>query len=360
MIVEHSADWRERDPKKLIDEMLDRLLSRPRVVSRAEAVREIEQHNPHDNEFGKVTELEAYFLWKTLVQDTGSSHFSGIDSTAGAPNSFAPVESIRCIRDTVRTKKFMAAVRKAVEAAAERQEIVEVCDAGSGALPIMGIYGALSSPKARVTCLENNPHAVQFARATIAAFGLNDRVTIEQCDATKYVPQRTIDVLVSETMDTALIHEPLCAIVNHLTSYTAQGAAIIPRSVETFAALVPARELDEAQQFVHLAGSYIPHLNINWIKTGRYVPGADLREIGAILPVSLPTREPIATLITSKITVGADTLDIYDSIISTPQSVQANRSGGFERRTLMLQQGQFVRIAYAPGTDMKDIHLTIF
>lgn len=360
MIFDRSPEWKEKDPKTLIDEMVDRLPSKARIVSRTQAQRELaEPRSPLSDGFGEVTELEAYFLTKTLLQKSSSFYFSGAASVGDAPDSFAPAQSIRCMRDMVRTKKFMAAVRGAVEAASQRKEIVEVCDAGCGALPIMGIYAALSSPKARVTCLENNPHAVQLASAAIAAFGLSDRVTVERRDATKYVPRREIDVLVSETMDTGLIHEPMCAILNHLAPYKAERAAIIPSSVETFAAIVPERDLDEAGEFVQLAGKYIPRLDVDWIKTGLFIPGLDIRELGATLPMPA-AREPLATLITSKVNFGSDSLAIYDSIISAPQSVQAKRRGGFERKTLIPRQGGSVRIAYAPGTNMEDIYLQAF
>ncbi len=65
-----------------------------------------------------------------------------------------------------------------------------------------------------------------------------------------------------------------------------------------------------------------------------FVPGLDLREIGATLPVP-STNEEIATLITSRVGLGSDALDIYDSVISTPQSVQRRRPGGFERKTFI-------------------------
>ncbi len=106
------------------------------------------------------------------MQDKTASYFSGTDQRTGTNDSFAPAQSIHCMRDTVRTKKFMTAVSNAVEAASQRKEVVEVCDAGSGTIPIMGIYAALASPRARVTCLENNPHAVQIARAAVKAFGV--------------------------------------------------------------------------------------------------------------------------------------------------------------------------------------------
>lgn len=197
------------------------------------------------------------------------------------------------------------------------------------------------------------------ARAAVKAFGVEGRVTVERRDATKYVPQRKIDVLVSETMDTALIHEPLYAIMSHLASHMAEHAAFIPSNVETYAAAVPVRQIDEAREFVHLVGSYIPHIDVDWIKTGMFVPGLDLREIGATLPVP-STNEPLATLITSRVGLGSDTLDIYDSVISTPQSVQRRRPGGFERKTFIPRPGESLKIAYAPGTDMQDIFLRTF
>lgn len=348
LLTGHEAEWKEGDPKKLINDMLARIPESVPVLSREEA-KDTEMLRTKN----EPSELETYLLYKILITKPDAFHFS---ESAEDDERFSPSESMKCLRDGLRTKRFLHAIRGAIESCESSGTEISVLDAGAGALPIMGMYAALTSPSVRVVCLENNTRSAALARAAIQSLGLTDRIELVVEDARTYVPEKPIDVLVSETMNTGLLDEPLTEILGHLAPYVRTRGSILPSKVEIMATSVPLAEFIEAKEYVHIYGEPCPKLEANWQKTGEYVPGLPLPRIVGTIPGSDAGEERVV-LVASKVSLGTESLDLYESLISMPEALGSLSHGHFKPETYETRSGNPLRISYAPGAHTNEIQV---
>lgn len=145
----------------------------------------------------------------------------------------------KCVKEEQRTFKFIKALfARLVQFGQRRDEIIEVVDAGSGPYALFGALAALHSDKARVTCLELNPACATMSRRVIANLGLSDRVRVVEQDATKYRHNKPIDLVVSETMYSGFLQEPLPFVLRNLTPQLAKDGEVIPQWASVEAGLV--------------------------------------------------------------------------------------------------------------------------
>ena len=83
--------------------------------------------------------------------------------------------------------------------------------AGMHVLELGGGTGILSSFAARqgaeVTCVERNPALVAKAREALAGNGIDRQVTVLQADASTYIPDRPVDVVICEMLHAAMLRE---------------------------------------------------------------------------------------------------------------------------------------------------------
>lgn len=330
--------WEKGDPKELLDEMVAALPKAPRIVSRDASDEELSWQPP-------PTDIEAYVLHRVMLHDHTAFFMDDVESAIG---SFPVSESIRCMRDYERTRRFIRSIDRAVSRLG-REGSVEVLDAGTGAIPIMGLYAAFASDTARVTCLELNPHAARFARSVIESFGLADRVAVREEDATKYRHDCPIDLLISETMNTGLISEPLTRIMEAQAPRVRTGGIVLPSRVETFAATVPAEVYDTAPEYAQIYGTPRPHLELPWTLTSAWQPHDVLRRIEADIPAGA-TAEERYMLLASRVELYGESLELYDSIISMPQPVSQIK-GGSEIPKPFHTNGNPLHLSYAPGDD---------
>lgn len=151
--------------------------------------------------------------------------------------SRAGVFSLECLYDSIRTRRFIQAIRQRVSDIEKKKpdlKQINVIDAGSGSIPIMGIYAALCSPKVKVTCLENDAISCLIARQLVEDLGLSDQIEIKLADATQYQPSEKpedIHLVVSETMNRAFYNEQMTQIMNHLKTYTNDSTYFIPEQI---------------------------------------------------------------------------------------------------------------------------------
>lgn len=145
----------------------------------------------------------------------------------------------KCVKEEQRTFKFIKALfARLVQLGQRRDETIEVVDAGSGPYALFGALAALQSDKARVTCLELNPACAAMSRRVIANLGLSDRVRVVEEDATKYRHDKPIDLVVSETMYSGFLHEPLPLVLRNLTPQLARDGEVIPQWASVEAGLI--------------------------------------------------------------------------------------------------------------------------
>lgn len=227
------------------------------------------------------------------------------------------MESMRCLRDEVRT--FLLGIREAIaDLDASGADVIRMCDAGTGAVPILAIYAALCSEKVQCDALELNPNATQIAKEIVKKFGLQDRVHVRQTDATSFQPEEPLDFLVSETMHSGLTAEPIVQILSNLHPHVKTEGITLPSRVNVQASLVSLEDYAKGR-FVRIYGDMHPVTDQDWQEVTAYKPGDDLEEIAFTLPTTGKPKGNYMVGITSSVDIGTQHLAPYQSLITIPQ-----------------------------------------
>ncbi|SOD17383.1 hypothetical protein [Pedobacter xixiisoli] len=143
----------------------------------------------------------------------------------------------QCIKEIFRTQRFVRGLLADIKDVRKlkSKEPVHVLYAGTGpfatlALPIMA---SLSPQEVQFTMLEINPKSYELLQQVIAEFGFEAYVChTEITDATGWnVGDNHIDIVVSETMNRALIKEPQVGIMLNLASQLSESVIFIPEEI---------------------------------------------------------------------------------------------------------------------------------
>lgn len=150
-----------------------------------------------------------------------------------------------CIQDLLRTKKFMDGVYHAVQRLYQQQpgRTIHILYAGTGpfATLLLPLTARFASDALQFTLLEVNATSYDCLRRTMTAFQLQGYVREMHCtDATTFRMQddMPVDILLSETMQHALIKEPQVAIVMNLLPQMREECLLIPEKITLHAELV--------------------------------------------------------------------------------------------------------------------------
>jgi len=167
------------------------------------------------------------------------------------PTGFAvsPSQAALCIRELSRTAGFIRGVNNAIQTSLEKNESlpIQVLYAGCGpyallALPLMSIF---SAQEVRFTLIDINKESLFHAQELVKELGYQDFVTeYVLADASEYQipPNKTPNVIVSETMNVCLGKEPQVSVMRNLLGQV-PTAIFVPKSVTVKAALVnPTKE----------------------------------------------------------------------------------------------------------------------
>jgi hypothetical protein len=159
------------------------------------------------------------------------------DGESFLPSGWAisPVQAGLCAREPYRSAAFIQGLALAVRQQPSDGRPVRVLYAGCGpfallALPVMAV---LSAAQVQFAILDVHAETLAYARELIATLGLDGHVAGYICaDAAAYrIPAGAMpDVIVSETMNTALGKEPQVAILRNLHAQ-APAAALLPAAV---------------------------------------------------------------------------------------------------------------------------------
>ncbi len=296
------------------------------------------------------SQLERYMRSKLAVR-TGEQNYR-------QDGTLSPEKSIGCLADQVRTKQFLRAVSETIaNFEASGAQRIEVCDAGTGAIPIMAIYAALCSDKVRCTALELNEQSARMARDVVRAFGLEGRITIIETDAITYQPERPVDLLISETMNTGLTNEPMVDILSNLHPYVRPGGVTLPSAVAVKAALVPLDEFTAPSAWVR-PGRYVhPNVKAVWHPAADYEPGQQLETISVSLPTAGLKAGKYLVALASKVTVGSRILEGYQSLLSQPYYLRAEDDTYKEYAVPLASGSEAVELRYAPGSAAHEVQV---
>ena len=321
-------------PKEVIDRMIQAIPDDVTVYTK-ETLHSMPKDEP--------SEIELYFLSK--IQNLPD--FRKDDKPEGA---LRIMESIRCLRDKIRTKKFLAGLTEALNniGSSEKSEI-EMCDAGTGAIPILAIYAALSSEKVRCTAIELNPNSAAIAEKVVEAFGLQDRIKILRTDAIKFEPEKQIDLLISETMHSGLTAEPMVQILSNLNKYLKEDGVALPSAVRIKAALVPLNDWTSPKGFVKIYGNLHHVVSPNWEEVVHYEPGDNLEEIAFNVPVEGAPKGSYFVLVTSEVDIGSQRINSYQSLITMPQFLRDAKSDPMIFDIKDSDSRHSISVTYKPG-----------
>ena len=263
------------------------------------------------------SEIELLMLSQLSQISVGDDPYNLGDDPYKTDGTLTVLESILCLRDQVRTKRFLLAIKDAVKKLEKKSEIVYVLDAGCGAIPMLGIYATLCSNKVKCTLLELNPNSYRIAREFIGKFNLEDRVRIFQQDATTYVHDEKPNLLISETMHSGLIQEPMVQIMSNLFPYVVPNGIVLPSKVKIKAALVRVTEVMDCPYTVGIW----PYLIPKWQEVLDYKPGDKLEKIDFKLSTTDLVPGLYLVLVTSDVDLDSEHLVDYESLLTTPQVV---------------------------------------
>ena len=244
-----------------------------------------------------------------------------------------PVSAALCVLQYARTAKFLRGVCRAVEVAQERfpSECIEILYAGCGpiaplAIPLMTRFEA---DGVQFTLLDIHQRSLDCARRIVGTLGFGAHVREYVCaDATAYIQpaERPLSIVISETMQRALIKEPQVAVTLNLAPQLRRGGIFIPERISVDACLFdPGSEFQVVTE--DLVGGSTP--------AGERVriPLAPLLELDAASVLQLknhgfpgvrvalpPPAEPqLRLMLRTKVTVfGPEILGDYESGITCP------------------------------------------
>ncbi len=260
-------------------------------------------------------------------------------------------ESVHCIEDEARTKKFLSAVDFAVHRLAQSVNgPIEVIDAGCGGLPIQAIQAALSNPNVHVTALELNPAAIEMAQQIIERVGLKDRITIVRADATTYQPDVKPHLIISETIQAGLTNEPIVQILKNLQPHLQPGGLTIPESIEINCGITSMSDYYACNGFIDIRTAQVPAIKPRVLKTLEYRPEAPLSVIRFDLQIGPELAELHLLSVHLQINLGNDQLKLNESLITMPR-MACNPVNIRELGAMVLQPGRSskVKIIYQPG-----------
>lgn len=150
--------------------------------------------------------------------------------------AIGPTWAARCVDDIVRTRQFIRGAFKAVDDKLKEKEApVHILYAGSGPfatllLPVLATY---TDEQIQLTVLEINPGSIVCLKRVISKLGFEKYIVkIENEDATRYKMDADIDILISETMQHALVKEQQVPIMLNLVNQLPSSAIIIPECIK--------------------------------------------------------------------------------------------------------------------------------
>ena len=264
------------------------------------------------------------------------------------------VEGMRCLRDRIRTKKFVLGVKEAIQRVDQQdKEEINMVDAGCGAIPIMAIYAALSSDKVRCTAIELNPNSVEIARQLVASFNLQERIQIVQGDATQFQPEKEVDFLISETMHSGLSAEPMVQIMSNLSRYVKPEGVILPSHVSVQTALIPLSDWTNPEGYARIYGNLHHYVKPEWVQAVDYKPGDGLEDIQLSIPTEGRPPGSYLAMVTSEVDIGSQKLAPYQSLITMPQILRDNKSDPMIFDVKGEDLHRVIAVRYKPG-DMLD------
>ncbi|WCT12522.1 hypothetical protein [Mucilaginibacter jinjuensis] len=186
-------------------------------------------------------ELAAWFEGITGIGDADISTGKNIMLPSG--KAIAPGKAAYCLKEFMRTQVFLQGIFEAINDLLLQKASVHIVYAGTGP------YGTLITPlltlfspqQVRLTLIEINPISLEALEKVYAHLQLSefvDEYLLTDAATYQLPPDKTADIIISETMLAALKNEPQVAIMQNLIPQLKPGGVFIPQQITVAAQLV--------------------------------------------------------------------------------------------------------------------------
>jgi hypothetical protein len=199
-----------------------------------------------------ISDLHQLFLTVSGLEMEKSENREDIYLSNG--KAIGPVWAAFCVKEHMRTKKFLRGVFQGIKSA---QKIfpgvpIHILYAGTGpfatlAIPLTTVF---SSEEINFTFLEINPVSIQYLEKVIEVFQAEKYVNqIVKCDAAAYrvAPNQPIHLIITETMQNALQKEPQVGITMNLVPQMERKGILIPQNIKIEAVLLSPKKDQDRQ-----------------------------------------------------------------------------------------------------------------
>lgn len=153
-----------------------------------------------------------------------------------------------CIEDLIRTKRFVRAVKKAVDTVLGKQKgrpaTIMYVGTGPFATLVLPLTQLFSPSELQLDLIEVNTESFKLLNNTIEIYGIQDYIRNCYCtDATQFrVENHDVDILLVECLQQALAREPQVKIVENLVPQLSDDLVLIPENITLSVALVNTKQ----------------------------------------------------------------------------------------------------------------------
>jgi len=261
---------------------------------------------------------ELHRLFSAATSATGRAITTTNALDANGAIALSPSLAASCLLDSVRTAAFVRGVHAALREARRRfpHEVLEVVYAGTGPFAPFALITAFGTidDKIRWTLVDIHEESIASVRSLVQRCGLERFIRTVHADATTYRHDRTIHIIVSETMQRSLWGEPQVAIFRNLRRQLAPGGISVPEEVTIDLKMIAARDEETRWRGETIADRSIPIGRVFQLATEGETPAI-------VLTLVPPTTSSAywAALFTRIRVFGDDVLDAYESGLTVPE-----------------------------------------
>ncbi len=241
-------------------------------------------------------------------------------------NAIGTFWAANCVKEVLRTQRFVRGLYLAIQdKLAQKSGPVHILYAGTGpfatlALPIMVQF---TPEEIQFTLLEVNQTSHDKLLNVLEAFDLNEYIRqIETTDATTYIlPDTNVDIVLSETLNRALINEPQVFIMLNLASQLGEGVIYIPEEIRV--------NLSEKKNNETMPKKIETLINFNLEKMKEIIQRSEKRQwVFDEVNINIADVEPHNLYYTTEIIVYKDNfLGYEDSSLNLLEKVKPDQKG---------------------------------
>ena len=267
--------------------------------------------------------VELHRLFSTATFAAARAVTTSNTFDANGAIALSPSSAAGCLLDSVRTAAFVRGVHAALQEARRRfpNEVLEIVYAGTGPFAPFALITAFGGTDERLrwTLVDIHEESIASVRSLVQRCRLGGCIRTINADATTYRHDRTIHVIVSETMQRSLWGEPQVAIFRNLRRQMAPGGVSVPEEVAIDLKMIAARDEEARWRGEAIVARPIAVGRVFQLATGGEKP-ADSGDATILTLVPRAASPPHWAALFTRIRVfGEDILDAYQSGLTVPE-----------------------------------------